>query len=166
MQSQAQRAYLHIHHPEIAQEFEAATPKGKKLPKHVKKTSALTNAYEAGYDTALNHFGLKQAAEEIRRQFSPRNKFHGYAGAWREAAKKGEGTKKADEETKDNPLINKLTEALQQIDKTTSPAATEATKDPLDRTTMWGGATNPDAGDTASRDPSLNIGLGGSGKVF
>src|SRR5579883_2288843 len=37
MRSQAQRAYLHIHHPEIAAEFERATPKGKKLPKHVAK---------------------------------------------------------------------------------------------------------------------------------
>lgn len=35
MVSQAQRAYLHIHHPEVAAEFEAATPKGKKLPYHV-----------------------------------------------------------------------------------------------------------------------------------
>lgn len=35
MRSQAQRAYLHIHHPEIAAEFEAATPKGAKLPEHV-----------------------------------------------------------------------------------------------------------------------------------
>ena len=37
MVSQAQRAYLHIHHPDVAAEFEAATPKGKKLPKHVRK---------------------------------------------------------------------------------------------------------------------------------
>lgn len=36
MVSQAQRAYLHIHQPEVAAEFEAATPKGKKLPKHVR----------------------------------------------------------------------------------------------------------------------------------
>jgi hypothetical protein len=40
MKSQAQRAYLHIHHPEVAKEFEKATPKGKELPKKVstKKT--------------------------------------------------------------------------------------------------------------------------------
>jgi len=37
MVSRAQRAYLWMHHPEIAREFEAATPKGKKLPKHSKK---------------------------------------------------------------------------------------------------------------------------------
>jgi hypothetical protein len=39
--SQAQRAYMYIHHPEIAKEFESATPKGKKLPKHVKKNNAV-----------------------------------------------------------------------------------------------------------------------------
>jgi hypothetical protein len=36
MRSQAQRAYLHIHHPEIAARFETETGKGK-LPRHVKK---------------------------------------------------------------------------------------------------------------------------------
>lgn len=34
--SQAQRSYMWIHHPEVAKEFEKATPKGAKLPKHVK----------------------------------------------------------------------------------------------------------------------------------
>lgn len=42
MVSQAQRAYLHIHHPQIAAEFESATPKGKKLPQHVGKTAVDT----------------------------------------------------------------------------------------------------------------------------
>jgi hypothetical protein len=34
--SQAQRAYLYANNPKVAKEFEAATPKGAKLPKHVK----------------------------------------------------------------------------------------------------------------------------------
>lgn len=34
LESQAQRAYLHIHHPAIAARFEAETPKGIKLPPH------------------------------------------------------------------------------------------------------------------------------------
>jgi hypothetical protein len=33
--SQAQRAFLFAKHPEIAKEFAAATPKGKKLPLRV-----------------------------------------------------------------------------------------------------------------------------------
>jgi hypothetical protein len=33
--SQAQRAFMHIHHKKLAEEFEAATPKGAKLPEHV-----------------------------------------------------------------------------------------------------------------------------------
>lgn len=33
--SQAQRAYMHIHHPEIADRWEKETPKGEALPKHV-----------------------------------------------------------------------------------------------------------------------------------
>lgn len=35
--SQAQRRLMYAKHPEIAKEFEAHTPKGKKLPQHVKK---------------------------------------------------------------------------------------------------------------------------------
>lgn len=37
--SQAQRAYMYANHPAIAKEFEAATAKGAKLPKHVKKST-------------------------------------------------------------------------------------------------------------------------------
>jgi hypothetical protein len=37
MKSQKQRAFLWANKPEIAQEFEDKTPKGKKLPKKVKK---------------------------------------------------------------------------------------------------------------------------------
>lgn len=39
MRSQAQRAYLWAKHPEIAREFEAATPKGKQLPEHVNEAT-------------------------------------------------------------------------------------------------------------------------------
>lgn len=34
--SKAQRRFMYAKHPEIAKEFESATPKGKKLPEHVK----------------------------------------------------------------------------------------------------------------------------------
>jgi hypothetical protein len=36
IKSTAQRAYLHINEPAVAQKFEEHTPKGKKLPKKVK----------------------------------------------------------------------------------------------------------------------------------
>ena len=36
MKSQAQRAYLWANNPKVAREFEAHTPKGKKLPKRIK----------------------------------------------------------------------------------------------------------------------------------
>ena len=44
-ESQAQRAYMYIHHPEIAKEFEAATPKSKKLPYHKKKEKTKLHEY-------------------------------------------------------------------------------------------------------------------------
>jgi hypothetical protein len=33
--SEAQRGYLYANHPEVAAKFQAHTPKGTKLPKHV-----------------------------------------------------------------------------------------------------------------------------------
>jgi hypothetical protein len=39
--SQAQRSYMHIHHPAIADRFEKETPKGKELPKRVGRVSAM-----------------------------------------------------------------------------------------------------------------------------
>ncbi len=38
--SRAQRAFLFAQHPQLAKEFAAATPKGKKLPLHVAKKTA------------------------------------------------------------------------------------------------------------------------------
>jgi len=35
--SQAQRKFMYAKHPKMAKEFESATPKGKKLPQHVKQ---------------------------------------------------------------------------------------------------------------------------------
>jgi hypothetical protein len=35
--SKAQAAFMHIHHPEIAKRWDEHTPKGTKLPEHVKK---------------------------------------------------------------------------------------------------------------------------------
>ena len=47
MESQAQRSYLWAKHPKIAKEFEKYTPKGAKLPEHVKKA----------YETVRNRKG-------------------------------------------------------------------------------------------------------------
>jgi len=43
-QSQAQRRALYAKNPKLAAEFEAKTPKGKKLPKKVKKTNGSKKA--------------------------------------------------------------------------------------------------------------------------
>lgn len=40
MKSKAQRKFLWANDPKVAQEFENATPKGKKLPNKVKKSSS------------------------------------------------------------------------------------------------------------------------------
>lgn len=38
--SKAQRRFMYSQHPELAKEFEAATPKGKKLPDRKKKRAS------------------------------------------------------------------------------------------------------------------------------
>ena len=167
--SNAQRRFMYAKHPELAKEFEAATPKGKKLPER-KKTSALTDAYNAGIVAALTRF--KFAGEEVRLKI-PRRQYHGWDEAWREARRRGEGLKKADDgatplEPQGHPHapVERLTAMLQKIDTPLGGLAAEATKDPLDRTTMWGGATNPEGGDAGTREPSLNLGMGSPGIAF
>lgn len=39
--SQSQRGYLYANHPDIAARFASETPKGKKLPKRVKKNKPM-----------------------------------------------------------------------------------------------------------------------------
>ena len=52
--SQAQRRFMHAKHPELAKEFEAATPKGKKLPKHVKKKPTPKMLKAVGWKATLS----------------------------------------------------------------------------------------------------------------
>ena len=46
--SKAQRKFMYAKHPNLAAEFEAATPKGKKLPEHVKGKKTLKSATPKG----------------------------------------------------------------------------------------------------------------------
>jgi hypothetical protein len=55
--SQAQRGFMYVHHPKLAKEFEAATPKGKKLPYHVKKKSNTKKAAHTGFMRGLSKGG-------------------------------------------------------------------------------------------------------------
>lgn len=43
--SEAQRKYLFAKKPEVAKEFASHTPKGAKLPQHVKKKKKLIKRY-------------------------------------------------------------------------------------------------------------------------
>lgn len=45
--SQAQRGFMYAKHPELAKEFESATPKGKKLPYHVARKQKQQRAHKA-----------------------------------------------------------------------------------------------------------------------
>jgi hypothetical protein len=148
--SEAQRRYLFSQHPDVAREFANATPKGKKLPEHVKKS------HVRGIADALEQFGFKQAAEELRLKI-PSRTFHGYDAAHKTEANRG--SKKADVDgTADN-----LADVLKQIDVNVSPDVQLAARDPLDRTTAWGSPSNLAGGDSASRlsDMGQNTAFGG-----
>lgn len=45
--SEAQKRWMYINHPEMAEEWERHTPKGEKLPKRVKKASSKKKARRA-----------------------------------------------------------------------------------------------------------------------
>lgn len=56
-QSQAQRGFMYAKHPELAKEFEAATPKGKKLPYHKAKKSRMKSVAHMGILKGLSKGG-------------------------------------------------------------------------------------------------------------
>jgi len=153
--SQAQRRFMYARHPELAAEFEAATPKGKKLPekKHPEKT--VKRAFDAGIAMALSRFKL--AGEEIRLKI-PHRQFHGWDAAWRNADR----SKRADEFTQplepqsheDDP-IERLTAAIQELEDPKGSKKPDATKDPLDRNVQWGAPSNLSGGDTANRGSDM-----------
>jgi hypothetical protein len=52
-ESQAQRRYMYSQHPEIAKEFESATPKGAKLPERKGKKPTLHQKVKRGLKKAF-----------------------------------------------------------------------------------------------------------------
>jgi len=143
--SQSQRRYLFAKEPDVAREFAAKTPKGKKLPEHVKK------AYVLGIADALERFGFKYAGEELRLKI-PSRTFHGLEAAHKNVAKK------ANEDTADV-----LAEVLETMPVPKTPGDQLMTRDPLDRSPAWGSPSNLSGGDAANRlsDMGQPTGFGG-----
>lgn len=52
-ESQAQRKYMYANHPEMAKEWEAATPKDKKLPERKHKKKPLEHRVKHGLSKAF-----------------------------------------------------------------------------------------------------------------
>lgn len=148
--SSAQRRYLFATHPDVAREFADATPKGTKLPEHVKKS------YDLGAADALERFGFKTASAEIRLKI-PTRQFHGW-----DAAFKSTDDDKKDKRAND-ATADALANLLEKIPAPITPNADLAARDKLDRSTAWGSPSNMAGGDTASRlsDMGQNTNFGG-----
>lgn len=152
--SEAQRRYLWMKNPEVAREFSDATPKGTKLPDHVKKS------HDLGAVTALARFGFKNAGEELRLKIPDRT-FHGWDAAHKNEAERGH--KKANEGYGDRRSSESLAELLSALEDPDMPGHPTASKNPLDRSTSWGPPSHAGAGDTASRVSGMgqSTGFGG-----
>lgn len=148
MRSEAQRKYLWAKHPEVAREFEDATPKGKKLPQHVKES------HDLGVFAALQVFKL--AGEELRLQL-PIRKFHGFDAATKSEAERGHKKADAPANFGDKRDSESLEAMLDELDDPEHRGQPDASKDPLDRSTMWGPPSNPEAGDTATRQMDMGV---------
>ena len=152
--------------PETVERWEKHTPKGKKLPKHVK------HAFLAGTADALERFGLKTAAAECRLKIPKPSEgaFHGVDDAFRSEARKNaaddpgllpgpptspddQGLPLEPQASPDAP-VERLTALLQALPSPSVPS-NDARKDPLDRETMWGGPTNLSGGDAGGRASDL-----------
>lgn len=62
--SEAQRSYLEIHHPDVAEEFARHTPEGAKLPKHVKSVTADIGPSAVHVDGLSGGYRLQTAEEK------------------------------------------------------------------------------------------------------
>ena len=51
--SEAQRRWMYANHPDMAKEWEADTPKGKKLPKRIGKKPSLHQKVKSGLKRAF-----------------------------------------------------------------------------------------------------------------
>lgn len=151
--------------PEMAKRWQEHTPKGKKLPERVVK-----KAFDVGVDAALERFGVKTAAEEIRLKI-PTRQFHGLDAAWRSSADRA-GRKMAVDHSRE-PLepqatpeapVEKLTAMLQGLKLPHIAGGNNAAKDKLDREVSWGPPSNMGGGDTANRGSDMGqmTGYGGA----
>jgi hypothetical protein len=66
--SEAQRKWMHANEPEMADEWEEHTPKGKKLPERVGKKSKKSESIESKLATALSESGHGILLESRRHQ--------------------------------------------------------------------------------------------------
>ena len=162
MKSKAQRRFLWATNPELAGEFEEATPNGIKLPekKHPEKT--VKRAFTEGTLAALAYF--KVAGEEIRLKI-PNRQFHGWDAAWKDAdrSKKADSfTQPLEQQGNEDDPVERLTAAIQELDDPKGALKPDATKDPLDRNVQWGAPSNLSGGDTANRASNMgqNTGVG------
>lgn len=149
--SEAQRRFLFAKHPDVAREFADATPKGTKLPDHVKK------AYDLGAADAFKRFGFKTASAEIRLKI-PTRQFHGWDAAFKSTDDGDDKGKSANDATADT-----LADLLEKVPAPVTPNAQLLARDKLDRSTAWGSPSNMAGGDTASRlsDMGQNTNFGG-----
>ncbi len=155
--SEAQRRLLWAKHPDIAREFADATPKGTKLPAHVKKS------HLRGTADALESFGFKAAAEEIRLKMTPGRQFHGIDKALKDKTKKADcGHDPLEPQASPDQPVEILTQMLQQLETPTN-VSDQASRDKLDRQTAWGPPSHLGAGDSANRgsDMGQNTSFGG-----
>lgn len=120
------------------------------------------NSHDRGVVAALERYGFKRAAEELRLKL-PRREFHGWEAAHKNEAIRG--AKKADAQgTEDVPgTADNLEKMFEEINTPAGPAAQHAMRDPLDRSTAWGAPSNMAGGDAGSRlsDMGQNTSFGG-----
>lgn len=80
---------MYSQHPDLAKEFEAHTPKGKKLPKHVKTASVVlhtlltklaSNPFTDSLTGARNTLQSREALDNWSNYFIDRTLLHGSTG--------------------------------------------------------------------------------------
>jgi len=116
---------------------------------------SITHIYKVAAWAALSRFGVKTAAsDEVRLKIRPFRGFHGMDGTLRNVSEKGAG-KSAEHglaplepQADDHLPAEALAAFLQSLPQPPGTIDPSAKKDPLDRSTSWGPATHPAAGNS------------------
>lgn len=154
---------MYARHPELADEFERATPKGAKLPERVHKKKRLKEAFDEGVMAAAARFKVAGAEVRLKIPRPAEGKFHGFDAVWRDLARKNASdtmTEPLEPQAHPSTAAEQLANALQQLGDKSDGLSDNAAVNRLDRTPAWSAPSHLGGGNATSVDYGMPTDIG------